>query len=90
MNYFDPQKGNWEQLWIGSEGGSQVVHHFVKGEYNDGAMRFEFSGSDNKGKFEGRFIFYNLGKDKLRQFSEQSYDEGKTWQTNYDFIYIRV
>ena len=89
MNYFDPQKGKWEQVWVGSEGGPQIVHRFVNGEYKEDAMRFEFEGSDNTGKYKGRFIFYNLGKDKVRQFSEQSYDDGKTWQTNYDFIYIR-
>ncbi len=49
MNYYDPLKGNWEQLWIGSEGGPQVVHHFINGHYKDGTMRFEFSGSDARG-----------------------------------------
>ena len=89
MNFYSPQTGKWEQYWIGSEGSPQRPNHFINGEYKDGAMRFDFSGKDQNGDFIGRFVFYNLGPDKVRQFSEQTYDGGKTWNTNYDFIYVR-
>jgi len=32
---------------------------------------------------------FNLGPDRVRQLSEQTVDGGKTWSTQYDFIYIR-
>ncbi|MES1225350.1 MAG: hypothetical protein ABUT20_58255, partial [Bacteroidota bacterium] len=89
MNYYIPETGKWEQIWVGSEGAPQRPNRFVHGEYKDGAMRFEFSGNDRDGDYIGRFIFYNLGPDKVRQFNEQSHDNGKTWVTNYDFLYIR-
>lgn len=89
MNYYVPATGKWEQVWVGQEGSPNRPNHFVNGEYKDGAMRFEFSGKDQKGDYTGRFIFYNMGPDQVRQFNEQSYDGGKTWQTNYDLIYER-
>jgi tetratricopeptide (TPR) repeat protein len=89
MNFYIPATGKWEQVWIGSEGSPRRPSRFENGEYKDGAMRFEFSGTDQRGHYTGRFIFYNLGKDKVRQLNEQSYDGGKTWQTNYDLLYVR-
>lgn len=89
INFYSPQTGKWEQYWIGSEGSPQRPNHFINGEYKDGAMRFDFSGKDQGGDYTGRFIFYNLGPDKVRQFNEKSYDGGKTWKTVYDFIYMR-
>lgn len=88
MNFIDPATGKWEQVWVGSEGSGQ--HVFVNGEYRDGAMRFEFEQTAPDGKKKkGRFIFFNQGPDQVRQFNEISADEGKTWQTVYDFTYIR-
>ncbi len=86
INYYDGAAGAWEQDWIGSDG--QPIH-FTKGVYREGAMRFEFEAVQADGsKLPGRLTFFNLGPDKVRQFSEQSAD-GKSWQTIYDFIYIR-
>jgi hypothetical protein len=36
-----------------------------------------------------RLRFYNLGADRVRQFSEGSTDDGKTWTVEYDFTYNR-
>jgi len=33
--------------------------------------------------------FFKLGPDKVRQFSQQSTDGGKTWTPEYDFTCIR-
>jgi len=88
LNFID---GNhlWRQCWIGSYPNGQ--QDFVSGEYKDGAMRFTFTTTDAKGnKLMGRFIFFNEGPDKVRQFNETSADEGKTWTTAYDLTYIRV
>ncbi|MBS1918675.1 MAG: tetratricopeptide repeat protein [Bacteroidetes bacterium] len=89
FNFYSPETGKWEQYWIGSKGNPQRPNHFINGEYRDSAMRFVFSGKDQKGDFIGQFIFYNLGPGKVRQFNEQSYDNGKSWTTNYDLIYVR-
>ncbi len=88
LNFVDSSH-QWRQCWIGSYPNGQ--QDFVEGEYKDGAMRFTFTTTDAQGhKLIGRFIFFNEGPDKVRQFNETSADEGKTWITGYDFTYIRV
>ena len=88
INFIDPNTNKWKQSWAGSyANGNQ---EFINGEYKDSAMHFEFETKDAQGKkIIGRFMFYNQGPNQVRQFSETSNDEGKTWTTNYDFTYIR-
>ncbi len=91
MNYVNTVTGKWEQFWIGSGGLSPAnPQKFVNGEYRDGAMRFEFEQvTPQNQKRMGRFIFFNMAPDQVRQFNEVSSDGGKTWSTVYDFIYKR-
>jgi len=88
INFIDPNTNKWKQSWAGSY--ANGVQEFTNGVYKDSAMHFEFETKNPQGKrVIGRFIFYNLGANKVRQFSESSADDGKTWTTNYDFTYIR-
>jgi hypothetical protein len=88
MNFVDAKSGKWEQVWVGSSGGGANI--FVNGEYRDSAMHFDFEQTDAKGnKLVGRFIFFNQGKNQVRQLNETSADGGKTWNTVYDFTYLR-
>ncbi len=88
INFIDPNTDKWKQSWAGSY--ANGVQEFINGEYKDSAMRFDFETKDAQGKkITGRFIFYNLGPGKVRQFNETSADDGKTWTTSYDFTYIR-
>jgi hypothetical protein len=53
-------------------------------------MRYEGeSHLQGGGKVLRRLTFFNLGADRVRQFSERSTDGGKTWTIGYDFTYIR-
>jgi tetratricopeptide (TPR) repeat protein len=89
FNYYDPAKTKWEQDWVGS-GGAGDRARFYNGEYRDGAMRFNNETTDAKGtKTLGTFIFYNIDKNTVRQYLEQSTDGGKTYQVSYDLTYIR-
>ncbi|MBS1597699.1 MAG: tetratricopeptide repeat protein [Bacteroidetes bacterium] len=91
INFYDPSKDKWEQIWVGSEGGPDRVHRFYNGEYRDSAMRFEYTSTGNKGEtVTGRFTFFNEGKNQVRQLKESSLDNAKTWQIDYDFTYVRV
>lgn len=85
LNYFDVQNKSWEQDWIGSIGGAQ---RYLNGIYRDSAMRFTYESINNEKKVTGNLIFYNMGPDKVRQFQDVS-EDGKTFTTSYDFIYIR-
>ena len=88
INTFNKYKGKWQQTWVDDQGD---ITEFVNGEYKDQVMRFqaETRGADGKSLLR-RLSFFNLGKDKVRQFSEQSTDGGKTWSTEYDLTYTRV
>jgi hypothetical protein len=87
LNFYEQSTGKWKQVWAGS---GRDVGYFDNGEYRDGAMRFVFKQTTRQGQpVEGRFTFYNLGPNRVRQFNEQSTDGGKTYQTVYDFIYVR-
>jgi len=89
LNFVDGATHKWRQSWIGSYASGQ--QDFVDGEYKDGAMRFTFTTTDAQGhNIIGRFIFFNQGPDKVRQFNETSADGGKTWVTSYDLTYIRI
>jgi len=87
INFFNSQTLKWEQHWIGSAGGYQKFEH---GEYKESAMHFSFTRTNTNGtETKGRFNFFNQGPDQVRQFSESSTDQGKTWTVDYDFTYNR-
>ena len=87
INYFDFTDRKWKQKWAGS---GQDVQDFYDGEYVDKAMRFKYIGRNPDGTtFTGRLTFSDLAPGKVRQHSERTDDEGKTWQTVYDLTYIR-
>lgn len=87
INYFDPYDKKWKQKWAGS---GQDIQDFFDGEYVDNAMRFKFIGRNPDGTtFNGRLTFTNMEPGKVRQHSERTDVDGKTWQTIYDFTYIR-
>lgn len=88
INFYNKLIRKWEQHWVGSAGGYQK---FENGEYKDNAMRFTFNRINaDKSSSIGRFTFFNLGPDQVRQLSETSNDEGKTWNVDYDFTYVRL
>jgi hypothetical protein len=45
-------------------------------------------GKDGK-KMLQRLTFFNLGPERVRQYWEQSSDEGKTWNAVFDGMYVR-
>jgi len=86
FSFFDGTLGKWRQTWVDSAGN---VGEFV-GEYKEHAMRFEGETHRANGqKILRRMTLFNLGADRVRQYSERSLDGGKTWDANYDFIYLR-
>jgi hypothetical protein len=86
FNFFDATLGKWRQTWVDGMGN---VSEFA-GEYSDGAMRFEGeSHLQNGRRVLRRMTLFNLGADRVRQYSERSVDDGKTWSVGYDYIYLR-
>ena len=86
-NVYNPDQKRWEQFWVDNQGG---MIHFC-GNLTAGVMDLYTDGipqADGKA-LKRRLRFYNLGADRVRQFSEGSTDDGKTWTVEYDFTYNR-
>lgn len=86
MNFYDPARKQWRQIWVGSGG---AITEFV-GEFKDGAMRFvgeTKAGAENEP--QRRLTFFHISENEVRQFAEKSNDGGKTFTTEYDFTYKR-
>ena len=86
LNGRDPATGRWHQTWIGSSPGPV---HFEGGPAG-GAMVLTGSwpGSGPNGE-NGltRMTYSPLAGGAVRQHGEFSADEGKSWQTTFDFVY---
>ena len=88
FNAYNTQTGAWQQNWMDNSG---TVTNYGDGHFADGHLSFIAHNVDPTGaKWLDRLTFFDLGPDRVRQFSERSDDDGKTWSTIYDFEYRRV
>ncbi len=86
MNFFDPVRKQWRQIWVGSGGG---ISEFA-GEFKDGAMRFVGEPQPAAGNAPlRRLTFFHVGPNEVRQLAEKSTDGGQSFTTDYDFTYKR-
>src|SRR5436190_4191859 len=79
LNIYLPQEKHWEQFWIDSQGTRAT---FVGG-WNGKAMVIQ-------GRWGGPLVRISYSKNadgSVRQFGEQSTDNGKTWATSFDLTY---
>jgi tetratricopeptide (TPR) repeat protein len=86
-NIYNSSLKRWEQFWVDNVGGNI----FFYGGLKDGVMDYwtdELPQPDGT-KLKRHLQFFALGPDKVRQFSQGSTDNGKTWHVEYDFTYIR-
>jgi hypothetical protein len=86
MNYFDPNTRKWRQVWTDDGGG--VLDY--TGDFVDGAMRFQGVTLDAKGnRTLQKLTFFPISPDSVRQLFETSTDEGKSWKSGFDGMYVR-
>jgi tetratricopeptide (TPR) repeat protein len=86
-NIYNPDLHRWEQFWNDNAGG--MIHFY--GNLKDGVMDYytdEIPQKDGT-RLSRHLQFVPLAPDKVRQFSQGSTDNGKTWNVEYDFIYNR-
>ncbi|MEL7539080.1 MAG: hypothetical protein AAFZ58_17360 [Pseudomonadota bacterium] len=88
LNYFDVAADQWVQVWGGS-GGSQIV---IRGGLTDGSMVLTGTlttvGDGSSVPFRGTWTPLEDGR--VRQFFEQSLDDGDTWQPWFEGFYEKA
>ena len=85
INFFDPLLGKWRQTWADSAGNASEF----SGGYRDHAMRFEGESHRGDKRILRHMTLFDLGNGQVRQQSELSRDDGKTWVPHYDLMYVR-
>ena len=87
LNYFDPVSGNWVQHWVGV---GVIID--IAGGLRDVSMRLSghihYIGSGQTKPFRGTWT--SLDDGRVRQFFEESQDDGKSWQPWFEGFYART
>jgi hypothetical protein len=79
LSIYVPAEKRWEQFWIDGQG----TRATFTGGWNGSAMVIT-------GKWGGPLVRMTYSKNadgSVRQFGEQSIDDGKTWKPSFDFTY---
>lgn len=84
-NYYDPPSGTWRQHWMDPQGRPFVY----VGKPKDNGILFEGPHLDGKKtQYLQRMFIRPIGNGRVRQTGTKSNDGGKTWQHNFDLIYV--
>jgi len=87
INYLDKTTNQWVQVW-NSEGGAQIS---IRGGLTDGGMLLQghihYVGREQTSLFRG--LWTPLEDGRVRQFFEQSDDDGVTWAPWFEGFYTR-
>lgn len=88
MNYYDGAAQQWVQVWSGSGGSQITIRGGLQGKSMllDGMIHYVDSGKS--ARFRGTWTPLEDGR--VRQFFEESPDEGKTWKPWFEGFYSRV
>ena len=85
FNIYDVNDKKWHQTWVDDKG---VFTHYAGGIKN-GAMVIVADTASAGKKSLAKMTFSKLPNGDVRQFGENSADDGKTWTTSFDLIYSR-
>jgi hypothetical protein len=88
INYLDKASGEWVQVW-NSAGGGQII---IRGGLTDDGMLLEgyihYVANGTTAPFRG--LWTPLPDGRVRQYFEQSNDDGKTWVSWFEAFYTRT
>ena len=76
-----PGKKRWVNRWLQAnvDNPAGFTAEAFYGEWNDGEMHIEASGSDIRGAYTDRIRFHDIGADAFMWRMSRSYDGGQTW-----------
>ncbi len=87
INYLDKASSEWVQVW-NAEGGSQII---IRGGLTDDGMAMagyiNYVGNGTTAPFRG--LWTPLPDGRVRQYFEQSNDDGNTWVPWFEGFYTR-
>lgn len=87
LNYYDPANEQWVQNWVGSAG--SLID--IRGGVENGSMLLEGTiqhvGEGKRNLFRGQWTLLDDGR--VRQYFEESTDNGTTWQPWFEGFYTR-
>lgn len=88
FNSWNASLKQWQQTWVDNTGNTTA---YTKGTFENNKIifytdPFPFSKDTIATR---RLTFFDLGKDKVRQFSEITKDNGGSWMPEYDLEYRR-
>lgn len=87
INYYDPVDKKWHQHWVGSSGD---VYNFLEIDKAKGTIQFQSRYLNPQGQINWMKMTFTENEDgSVRQFMENSSDEGQSWTTAFDGLYKR-
>jgi len=94
FNFYEPTTKRWHQFWVSSNGNATPLSVAadgtpmpMSGGLVDGAMRLQ---SASGVKPLNRWTWSRVEGGKVRQHAEQSNDDGRTWTTVFDGLYVKA
>ena len=78
FNHYDPQTKKWYQYWIDQN--STVTTY--EGEYSEkdkAIIFYSYDHAKDTNPYLVRLTFFDIDPNTVRQFSQKSTDDGKTW-----------
>ena len=86
VNYYDTEEQKWKQLWLDASGNRTAF----TGSFEEGAMHFVGKQATiSSTRSLVKMTFTPLDDGRVRQYIEQSTDDGKTWTPGFDGYYVR-
>lgn len=85
FNIYDTNDKKWHQTWVDDKG---TFTHYIGG-LQDGKMVIVADTITAGKKSLAKMTFSKLLNGDVRQFGENSADDGKTWTTSFDLTYSR-
>lgn len=94
FNFYESRTKRWHQFWVNSNGNAAPLSAAadgtpipMSGGLVEGAMRLQ---SPPGVKPLNRWTWSRVEGGKVRQHAEQSNDDGKTWTTVFDGLYVKA
>ena len=85
FNIYDTKDKKWHQTWVDDKG---TFAHYIGG-FQDGKMVITADMVAGGKRSLAKMTFSKLPNGDVRQFGENSADDGKTWTTSFDLTYSR-